>query len=517
MTNQKNYDVIVIGAGNAGLSAALRLSTKGCKVLVLERHNIPGGFASSFRRGRFEWDASLHEFCDYGTNEAPGDVKKLFEEYQIHRWIDWTTIPDSYRVITLDENKIDASMPWGEKAYIDQMELLVPGSRKAITKLFALGKETVEAQAYAASKGGKVESSYMVKNFPNYVKAGSYSVKQVMDAVKLPLKAQYIFSGYWCYLGVPMNEMNWQHYGSMFYRYVTRGIVIPTKTSHNISLALTERIRDLGSDIWLNSPVKRVLIENNEISGVELDTGKVIKCKHVIANTSPNKLFGSMIDKQYVPQVDIKTVNARTLGVRGFNVYLGLNKSPKELGIKDYTFLVYNNADSKVVGKKLVADTERNIQMIAVTVPSFVSDKMSPEGTTVMEITSFFLNNSWDNVKPEEYDDEKNRVALQCIEMFEKATGIKIKEYIEEISIAAPQTFARYGSHPHGVMYGYKCGYIDSMAARLQSLGDDCHIKNLRFTGGFSARGDGYSSTYLMGEICGRQTYADIQAEKGGK
>ena len=85
MIKEKQYDVVVIGAGNAGLSAALRLATKGCKVLVLERHNIPGGFASSFRRGRFEWDASLHEFCDYGTNEAPGDVKALFEDYQIHR------------------------------------------------------------------------------------------------------------------------------------------------------------------------------------------------------------------------------------------------------------------------------------------------------------------------------------------------------------------------------------------------------------------------------------------------
>ena len=111
MAKERKWDAVIIGAGNAGLSAALKLSSEGCKVLVLEKHNLPGGFASSFRRGRFEWDASLHEFCDYGTNEAPGDVKALFEDYQVHRWIDWTTIPDSYRVITLDDNKIDARLP----------------------------------------------------------------------------------------------------------------------------------------------------------------------------------------------------------------------------------------------------------------------------------------------------------------------------------------------------------------------------------------------------------------------
>ena len=38
---------------------------------VLEKHNIPGGFATSFVRGRFEFEASLHEFNGIGTIENP--------------------------------------------------------------------------------------------------------------------------------------------------------------------------------------------------------------------------------------------------------------------------------------------------------------------------------------------------------------------------------------------------------------------------------------------------------------
>ena len=42
------YDVVVIGAGNGGLTAAATLAQNGLKVLLLERHNIPGGAATSF-------------------------------------------------------------------------------------------------------------------------------------------------------------------------------------------------------------------------------------------------------------------------------------------------------------------------------------------------------------------------------------------------------------------------------------------------------------------------------------
>ena len=48
----KHVDIVVVGAGNAGLSAALHCATEGKKVLLIEQHNLPGGCATSFVRGR---------------------------------------------------------------------------------------------------------------------------------------------------------------------------------------------------------------------------------------------------------------------------------------------------------------------------------------------------------------------------------------------------------------------------------------------------------------------------------
>ena len=62
----KEFDYIVVGAGCAGLSASLELAVNDRKVLLIEQHNIPGGCATSFVRGRFEFDPSLHELCSDG-------------------------------------------------------------------------------------------------------------------------------------------------------------------------------------------------------------------------------------------------------------------------------------------------------------------------------------------------------------------------------------------------------------------------------------------------------------------
>ena len=76
----KNYDAIVIGAGNGGLVAAARLAKEGKKTLLIERHNLPGGFATSFVRGRFEFEASLHELCGIGSITGKSPLLKIFQE-----------------------------------------------------------------------------------------------------------------------------------------------------------------------------------------------------------------------------------------------------------------------------------------------------------------------------------------------------------------------------------------------------------------------------------------------------
>ena len=131
------YDAVVIGGGNGGLVAAIRLLQGGAKTLLVEKHNLPGGFATSFRRGRFEFEASLHELNDFGTADNAGDVRALFDSLGVTDKIDWVEIPEAYRVIVKSEN-LDATMPFGVENFINAMEKYVPGSRPSMEKFFQL-------------------------------------------------------------------------------------------------------------------------------------------------------------------------------------------------------------------------------------------------------------------------------------------------------------------------------------------------------------------------------------------
>jgi len=59
----QSYDVIIIGGGLGGMTAANKLAKNGRKVLLLEAHDKLGGFATCFyRKGRHIFDVSLHGF-----------------------------------------------------------------------------------------------------------------------------------------------------------------------------------------------------------------------------------------------------------------------------------------------------------------------------------------------------------------------------------------------------------------------------------------------------------------------
>ena len=89
-----HYDVIVIGGALAGLSSALMLADKGLDVLVLERHNLPGGIATSFVRGGIEIEAALHEMMSIGPEGNRLKVGKFLEDMGVN--VDWLKVPEAY-------------------------------------------------------------------------------------------------------------------------------------------------------------------------------------------------------------------------------------------------------------------------------------------------------------------------------------------------------------------------------------------------------------------------------------
>jgi len=58
--DQNTYDTIIVGSGVGGLSAAICLAREGQKVLVLEQHDVPGGWCHSFYLNGYRFTPGVH-------------------------------------------------------------------------------------------------------------------------------------------------------------------------------------------------------------------------------------------------------------------------------------------------------------------------------------------------------------------------------------------------------------------------------------------------------------------------
>ena len=68
------YDVVVVGAGIGGLTCAAYLAKFGVRVLVIERHSVPGGLCSFFKRKGFRFDCGAHFFGGLGDSKSLGGM-----------------------------------------------------------------------------------------------------------------------------------------------------------------------------------------------------------------------------------------------------------------------------------------------------------------------------------------------------------------------------------------------------------------------------------------------------------
>ena len=126
-----NYDAIIIGSGIGGLSCAAYLARNGQKVIVLEKHNVPGGYATSFKRGEYTFDSAFHMLDGVGKGQL---WRSYFDKCGIEDSVEFIKLKYSFRIIFPEH---DIRLPSGNlPEVINVLEQNFPNEKEGIQSLF---------------------------------------------------------------------------------------------------------------------------------------------------------------------------------------------------------------------------------------------------------------------------------------------------------------------------------------------------------------------------------------------
>ncbi|MGD9132727.1 MAG: NAD(P)/FAD-dependent oxidoreductase [Desulfobacterales bacterium] len=485
----ETYDVIVIGAGNGGLTAAATLAKEGLNVLLLERHNIPGGAATSFCRGRFEFEVALHQLSGMGTPDKPGLLRTALDGLGVLDDLEFVEISDLYHIAIPDGFRLTIRPDRAQT--IAALQEKFPHEKEAIQRYFDLlakfANDFIGAFIFRDPEASR-------QKYPHLYRNAFKPVSEILDSFFSDALLKAVLSVYWGYLGVPPTRLAFAYMAMIFFQYAEFKPFHIKGGSQALSNAILNKFLSYGGTVRFNCGAKEILVADGNVKGVLTATGEKFESAHVISNASQVSTYTALIDAQHVP-ADVNTeMGGRRLSTSAFTMFIGFDCEPHELGITESTnFLMANTDISDAIVDRMrkieIADELMVMSCYDVADPDF-----SPPGACQVNVVTLKYGDPWLQIPPAKYHETKYRCAESMLGRVEEIFP-GIRTHIEEIEVATPVTHMRYLGHPGGAIYGFEQLAKDSL---FFQPGRYSPINGLFFAGGWA--GDcGFEPTLRSG------------------
>lgn len=403
----QNLDIIVIGSGIGGLTAAALLARYGKKVLVCESHAIPGGAAHSFSRRGFHFDSGPSFYC--GLNH-PKSLNPLRQVLQV--------LGENIETIGYDPLG-HYHFPEGSFPVYSNTEKY----REAVAKITNQG-----AIELAAFENRLLELYHALRDIPTFALRADFqiitvlltrylpslfkllpqlgivqgSVGQVMEReVKDPWVRRLIDLECFLLSGLKASGTIAPEVAFMLGERTSIGVDYPVGGSGAIVDALVRGFKRWGGELKLNAHVERILLESGKAIGVSLKNGEIIKAPIVISNATIWDTYTKLLKAEDLPQL-YRQQSLKTPAVESFmHLHLGIRAD----GLENLTghHVVVHDANKDIT-------EPGNTCMISI--PSVWDKNLAPPGHHVVHA---YTLEPYDNWQRDDKYEEKKKVRSQTL------------------------------------------------------------------------------------------------------
>ncbi|MCF2528829.1 phytoene desaturase family protein [Yinghuangia soli] len=490
-----DYDVIVIGAGNAGLSAAATMQRGGRRTLLLERHNVPGGAAHSFVRGRYEFEVSLHQLAGM---HGEGPLRAVFDMLDVTRRLEFVIDDDLYRTVV--PGVLDVTLPADWQGVIDTLDAHYPGNRAQLTRFMELVRETGVWQLVARSSLHKMqEMTEWLTGLSDVRRYGLKSFQEVLDDFFTDERLKLVLSSYWSYNGRMPSQCPFMDLARLITLYIEFKPYQVVGGSMSMSSAMLDSFLEAGGEVKFNANVTRIITRGGAACGVRLEDGTEVSSRMVISNAPSITTYTKMLEDGVVPDRVLRDLRGRTIGPSATVTYLGLDAPAAELGFLSSTNFIHADLDERATDRS--SRTLEPARFLVATCYDVRPTGYAPPGTSQVALASLHYAAPWEAVAPEDYAAAKFAFAQTQLELL-KAVAPGVRDVIEEAEVATPITFKRYLSQPGGTIYGFEQDASDSWLFRDEDLKPN--VPGLVCISNWTGAG-GYNSMIVMAaRVCQR-------------
>jgi len=476
---REEYDAVVIGAGIGGLTCGSLLAKEGLKVLIVEQASKPGGYATSYKKDGFVFDSCIHFVGGCGEG---GMVRRLFTRLEIEKEIEFIEIVSPVG-ITLDTMKI--FLPVKDfPGLVKTLQKFFPEETSQIPKyLQTLQKIAKEILDLASPSFLKL--LFFPLRYPHLVRYQKSTLKNLLDRYFTDPKLKNIFS---CApTTLPPSRI------SLFFMAMvtTQGheaFYYPKGGIQHFSDTLVKGLRKYKGELLLDTLVSKILVEKKGVCGVELASGRRIRTKYVVSNTTLEQTFGGLMEKDYLPPKYIRKIEAQEVSLSGFILHIATDLDLKSLGLSFTNAILPSDLEKEF--EALNNNQMPDESSLIISVPSLVDITLAPQGKHILSIVV---------PAPYGYDwsNKKEEVARKIIKQAEKAIP-NLSTHIIYQDISTPLTLEKYTLNTKGAMYGLQ---VTPEQFGINRLSQKTPIKGLYLVGHYTRPAHGAPGVAMSGQF----------------